>query len=937
MQDDMEEEHRNTNERDPGFRPDSPGDQLEGAGDAGCLDETARSAQDGDSNSESPSAYVDLEDLFDLACLRDIKISMEYIRALEAASLDDDNNHLDEEAINCLRNPRTSPVEVDDPDFRLGLDLFLASIKTTHENYNLTREAVLRRHPDDSIPSFDQMKRRVTEITGVVPIIHDMCPNTCLAFTGPFKNDDRCSECGEARFDPVTKKGRQHFYTIPIGPMLQALWADVDSARKLDYRRRKTRELLDEIARTGRVAQYEDFIHGSMYLEDVISGRIQDTDMILMLSIDGAQLYAHKASDCWIYIWILFDHSPELRYKQRQILPGGFIPGPNKPKIIDSFLFPGLHHLSALQREGIRIWDASLDRVFISRPFFALGTADGPGMMYLNGLVGYHGKRGCRLYCPITGRHKPGGSHYYPALLKPHNYTVNGCDHDDVSYATLPACSPDIYFENLRYLMAAENETQYKKRRLITGISKPSIFLGLQPQKSFSVPRCFGSDIMHLAALNIPDLLINLWRGTLDCDQKDNRATWDWATLQGSTWQEHGKQVAATTPYLPGSFDRPPRNPAEKISSGYKAWEFLLYLYGLGPGLLFQILPHKYYRNFCKLVFGMRIVHQHHISTEALMKAHAAFLEFACEFEVLYYQRRTERLHFVRPSIHSVTHLAPEVVRTGPPICSSQWTMERTIGSLGREIRQPSNPYANLSQRGLLRSQINALVTLIPDLEVSPPVIPRGARDIGDGYVLLRARDNVCRHISASEEVAFAAYLKDSHGIDVNANWSPTLTRWARLRLPNGQVARSAWKEKLKPLHKVRMARNIKVCVSFGHPSIQLNLLQIELQPSSETRFAEVLFYFRTLVQGVEKVLAMVSFYSPPHGNLLELSYNTLLSCIPENGLKVIDVKSIRSVVAMIPHLPFPGNMEERYFVVEKPGLDVACLGGSVEVFPEEE
>jgi len=51
----------------------------------------------------------------------------------------------------------------------------------------------------------------------------------------------------------------------------------------------------------------------------------------------------------------------------------------------------------------------------------------------------------------------------------------------------------------------------------------------------------------------------------------------------------------------------------------------------------------------------------------------------------------------------------------------------------------------------------------------------------------------------------------------------------------------------------------------------------------------------------------------------------------------VIDVKSIRSVVAMIPHLPFPGNMEERYFVVEKPGLDVACLGGSVEVFPEEE
>ncbi|KAF8233480.1 hypothetical protein L208DRAFT_1556009 [Tricholoma matsutake] len=92
-----------------------------------------------------------------------------------------------------------------------------------------------------------------------------------------------------------------------------------------------------------------------MYLEAITSGHIKDTDMILMLSIDGAQLYAHKASDCWIYIWVIFDHSPELQYKQRQILPGGFIPGPNKPKIIDSFLFPGLHHLSTLHQEGLHI------------------------------------------------------------------------------------------------------------------------------------------------------------------------------------------------------------------------------------------------------------------------------------------------------------------------------------------------------------------------------------------------------------------------------------------------------------------------------------------------------------------------------------------------------------------------------------------------------
>jgi hypothetical protein len=368
--------------------------------------------------------------------------------------------------------------------------------------------------------------------------------------------------------------------------------------------------------------------------------------------------------------------------------------------------------------------------------------------------------------------------------------------------------------------MASPNETQFKKRRLETGISKPSIFLGLQPEKKIGVPGCFGSDIMHLAALNIPDLLINLWRGTFDCDKKDNRSTWTWATLQGEMWQEHGRQVAAATPYLPGSFDRTPRNPAEKISSGYKAWEFLLYLYGLGPGLFLNVLPLIYYRNFCKLVFGMRVILQHSIALEDLKRAHENLLEFASEFESLYYQRREDRLHFVRQSIHAVIHLAPETIRIGPSAISSQWTMERTIGNLGREIRQPSNPFANLSQRGVLRSQINALYAMIPDLENLKPTVPRGGKDLGGGYILLRAKDNALASMRDCEKIAFAKHLHENHGVSVEIDWSPSIYRWARLRLPNGQVARSAWKEKLKPLEKVRMARNIKVNFSLSSLSL---------------------------------------------------------------------------------------------------------------------
>jgi hypothetical protein len=81
------------------------------------------------------------------------------------------------------------------------------------------------------------------------------------------------------------------------------------------------------------------------------------------------------------------------------------------------------------------------------------------------------------------------------------------------------------------------------------------------------------------------------------------------------------------------------------------------------------------------------------------------------------------------------------------------------------------------------------------------------------------------------------------------------------------------------------------------------------------------------------KVLALVSVYSPPNAGLFEASNGTVLSCIylGAANLKVIDISSIVSVVAMIPHDPFPagnGDKQERYFVAEKPGLDATVLGG---------
>ncbi len=141
--------------------------------------------------------------------------------------------------------------------------------------------------------------------------------------------------------------------------------------------------------------------------------------------------------------------------------------------------------------------------------------------------------------------------------------------------------------------------------------------------------------------------------------------------------------------------------------------------------------------------------------------------------------------------------------------------MERTIGNLGEEVKQPSNPFANLSMRGLRRAENNALIARCPELDLSDKnPKPRGSHDLGGGFQLLRARDRCKRAITNTKEAAAIRAYFAAATTDLDESWNPAVDRWARIRLPNGQVARSAWKEKQKPLNKVRMARNVKVRVT---------------------------------------------------------------------------------------------------------------------------
>jgi hypothetical protein len=156
----------------------------------------------------------------------------------------------------------------------------------------------------------------------------------------------------------------------------------------------------------------------------------------------------------------------------------------------------------------------------------------------------------------------------------------------------------------------------------------------------------------------------------------------------------------------------------------------------------------------------------------------------------------------------------------GPGVYSSQWTLERTIGNLGQEIKQPSKPYANLANCGLRRSQLAALHAILPDLAPDDPVLPQGAVDLGGGYILLRAWDGSVVSFDGERADTIRVFLVEELGQDgIAADWEPRYMRWAHLRLPNMQIARCPWKETSRTCsaESIRCSRNVKVGRTVWH------------------------------------------------------------------------------------------------------------------------
>jgi hypothetical protein len=136
-----------------------------------------------------PDLEQDIEEEFAHIRMEEIRITHQLIQLIQKASLGDAHDSLDAKSIDRIRNPPEQVLTVEDPDLRLSIDIYLSVGSASQDTYNSIRENICRRYPDSQMLSHDQVKRRVAELSGIVPIMNDMCINSCAGFTGPW------SEC----------------------------------------------------------------------------------------------------------------------------------------------------------------------------------------------------------------------------------------------------------------------------------------------------------------------------------------------------------------------------------------------------------------------------------------------------------------------------------------------------------------------------------------------------------------------------------------------------------------------------------------------------------------------------------------------------------------------------------------------------------------------
>jgi Transposase family tnp2 len=389
-----------------------------------------------------------------------------------------------------------------------------------------------------------------------------------------------------------------------------------------------------------------------------------------------------------------------------------FIPGPKKPKDLNSFLRPLVDELTALETGQPGVIDGDDGQEFVLRAHVLIVTGDGPAVADAMGMKSPgNAYRPCRM-CKIPGERRYGARHspYYV----PH--TTFAFDN--------PPMRTDLR-EDIRLVEEAGDD----KTRMLTGIRGSTELLRLQ---SIHFPRSFPGDIMHCVLQNITPCLFQLWNRTklaIDdtnpsqptrCTDRSGMPSYYLAT---SDLNSIGDALSRSHSTIPTSLGHAPRR-IDNHYKGFKAAEWKAWLIHYGPPLLWKHLHERYLANFRILGQFYKLSTAPLISRDSVQKIAALARQFVGSYEELYYRNEQERLPVCTINIHSILHYADWIRDCGPACYFWQFPMERFCGIIKPTGRSKSRLNASIANKMVIMEHFNHLCFVHEDYAAPKRAVP---------------------------------------------------------------------------------------------------------------------------------------------------------------------------------------------------------------------
>ena len=552
------------------------------------------------------------------------------------------------------------------------------------------------------IPSVRRMTERIQRLTKIQPQFIDCCYHSCVAFTGTYRNATHCPVCEEKRYIETTKRARKQFLYLPILHRLRLQYRNPARARVLSSYRQSFSE-------GDSHDQIRDVFDGDLYRKFHVDDLklFQDShDIAFHLTLDGFQLANMRHHEVTPVILINLNLPPEERYKKVNILASTIIPGPNKPKDLDSFLRPLVEELKQLD-DGAEAFDGNAGHSFTLRAWVTMVTGDGPAVAEAMGFKRPgNALRPCRC-CMIESELGEPGNRGKQTYYVPHtNYDFS---------------NPPLR-ENVREVVravATANSDEYRTR---FGINRASILLEL---RSIHFPRSFPIDIMHCVLLNLTETLFKLWIREKLSFEKDAPPSEDDYHLSRASLKAISKSLATARGDIPSYLGHAPR-PINRHYNGYKAAEWEAWVRYYGVPLLDQHLGEQCVDNFRQLSRIYSLSTKHTILDNELTALNDLTVSFVRKYEELYYREEKRRLPVCSINLHSLLHLPSQIRDCASTVYSWQFTMERYCGivkPLARSKSQMNTSLANGVINQELFNHVPFIQTGEPEL-AAPPAFP---------------------------------------------------------------------------------------------------------------------------------------------------------------------------------------------------------------------